>query len=74
VSHTHGKTENPAWKLKFPRDVTLNTIIVWNRTDDKWKDRLKDFTVSVRDDKDKVLWEKTITEAPAPRVKLVVGE
>jgi hypothetical protein len=74
VSHTNGGPENPVWKLKFPRDVTLNTIVVWNRTDEKWQDRLKDFTVSVRDEKDKVLWEKTVTEVPAPRVKLVVGE
>lgn len=74
VSHTNGRTEDPVWKLKFPRDVDLNTIIVWNRTEEKWKDRLKDFSVSVRDDKDKILWEKTISEAPSPRVKLVVGE
>jgi len=74
VSHTHGKGKDPLWKLKFPRDVTLNTIIIWNRTGDKYADRLKDFTVSVRDAQDKVLWEKMIQETPKPRVKLVVGE
>lgn len=74
VSHTDSKTENPVWKLKFPREVTLNTIVVWNRTEEQWKDRLKNFTVSMRDDKDKVLWQKTVSEIPSPRVKLVFGE
>lgn len=74
VSHTDGKGTDPQWKLKFPRDITINTLVIWNRTDEKFKDRLKDFTVSVRDAQDKVLWEKTIQETPAPRVKLVVGE
>jgi|JI6StandDraft_1071083.scaffolds.fasta_scaffold02649_6 hypothetical protein len=74
VTHTHGQGKDPQWKLKFPRDVTLNTIILWNRTGDKYADRLKNFTVSVRNEQDKVLWEKTIKETPKPRVKLVVGE
>lgn len=74
VTHTHGGDSDPQWKLKFPKDVTLNTIVVWNRTGAEFKGRLKDFTVSVRDAKDKVLWEKTVKESPAPQVKLVVGK
>jgi serine/threonine protein kinase len=74
VSHTNGKNKDPVWKLKFPREVTLNTIVLWNRTDPKYSDRLKNFTVSVRDEQDKVLWQKTIKETPKPRVKVVVGE
>lgn len=74
VTHTHGKDSDPLWKLKFPGTVTINSIVIWNRTGAEFKGRLKDFTISVRDAKDKVLWEKTLKESPDPQVKVVVGK
>lgn len=74
VTHTHGKDSDPLWKLKFSQDVSINTIVIWNRTGAEFKGRLKDFTVSLRDAQDKVLWEKAVKESPNPQVKLVVGK
>ena len=74
VTHTHGNDSDPLWKLKFSKDVAISSIVIWNRTGAEFKGRLKDFTVSVRDAKDKVLWEKTLKESPDPQVTVAVGK
>lgn len=75
VSHTRGNDVNPRWQLDLGRELTLNTIVIWNRTDkDEYVDHLKNFTVSVLNAQQSVVWEKKIDEVPKPRVKLVPGE
>ncbi len=75
ISHTHYNSKNPWWELDLGREYTLNTLVIWNRTDeDKYIDRLVNFTVSVLDEQQKVVWEKKITEVPRPTVKLVLPE
>jgi serine/threonine protein kinase len=75
LSHTHFNDKDPWWQLDLGREHTLTTLVIWNRTaEDKYIDRLVNFTVSVLDEQQNVLWEKKITEVPRPTVKLVLPE
>lgn len=75
MTHTQGNQSDPSWQLDLGRELMLNEIIIWNRTDKaEYSDRLKNFTVQVLNAQQSVIWEKTIQEAPAPRVKLVPGQ
>lgn len=74
VTHTNSKSANPWWQLDLGREMPLNTIIIWNRTDAKYKDRLKNFTVRILSTHQKAVWEKKISAPPSPRLKLTVGE
>lgn len=75
ISHTHYNSKDPWWQLDLGREHVLTSVVIWNRTDeDKYIDRLVNFTVSVLDAQQKVVWEKKITEVPRPTVKLVLVE
>ncbi|MEQ1747987.1 MAG: hypothetical protein ABL974_01085, partial [Prosthecobacter sp.] len=76
ISHTHYNAKDPPhWQLDLGRELTLNTVIIWNRTDkEEYIERLKNFTVSVLDSQQKVVWEKQIDEVPKPSRKIVLGE
>ena len=75
VTHTQGNQSDPSWQLDLGRELMLNEIIIWNRTDKaEYSDRLKNFTVQVLNAQQSVTWEKTVNEVPTPNVKLVPGE
>lgn len=75
LSHTHFNDKDPWWLLDLGREHSLNSLVIWNRTDeDKYIDRLVNFTVTVMDAQQKILWEKKITEVPRPSIKLDLSE
>ena len=73
VSHTHRDTTNPWWQLDLKSEVSLNTIIIWNRTDAKYAGHLENFTVKVLNEQQKVVWETKVVQPPTPSVTLTVG-
>jgi len=75
ISHTRSNDPNPWWQLDLGSERVMNTAILWNRTDKgEYAQRLKNFTVSVLDAQQKVLWQKKIEKMTAAREKLVLGE
>jgi serine/threonine protein kinase len=75
VTHTQGNQSDPRWQLDLGRELMLNEIIIWNRTDKaEFNERLKNFTVQVLNAQQSVIWEKTIQEVPTPSVRLVPGQ
>ena len=75
ITQTHFNDKDPHWQLDLGHELSLNTIIIWNRTDKEENiERLKNFTVSVLDSQQKVVWEKQIDEVPKPSRKLMLGE
>ncbi len=75
ISHTRSNDPNPWWQLDLGSERVMNTAILWNRTDKgEYAQRLKNFTVSVLDAQQKVLWEKKVEKLTAAREKLMLGE
>ena len=72
ISHTNSKDANPLWALEFEEEFPIEAIVIWNRTDEKWKGRMNKFTVKLRSKHQSTIWEKPVTEAPMPSVRLEV--
>ncbi len=72
ISHTNSKSANPLWALEFEEEFPIEAIVIWNRTDEKWKGRMNNFTVKLRSKHQGQIWEKPVTEAPMPSVRLEV--
>jgi putative heme-binding domain-containing protein len=69
-THTEENTSNPWWQVDLGGDFPIDSIVVWNRTDDGLGKRLNGFTVKVLDKNRKVIFEKK--GLPAPKEKLAV--
>jgi hypothetical protein len=72
ISHTNSKSANPLWALEFEEEFPIEAIVIWNRTDEQWKGRMNKFTVKLRSKHQSTIWEKPVTEAPMPSVRLEV--
>jgi hypothetical protein len=71
-SHTDGKDSSPRWELDLGDEYPVEAIVIWNRTDEKWKGRMKQFTVKLRSKHQSTIWERQVNEAPMPSVRLEV--
>ncbi|MEZ6060039.1 MAG: DUF1553 domain-containing protein [Planctomycetaceae bacterium] len=66
-SVTHTETvDNPWWELDLGRDVSIERIAVWNRTDNNLQSRLSNFTIELLDADRKPVTQQTIAEPPNP--------
>lgn len=75
VTQTDGrKNVNPWWLLDLGHEASLQNIIIWNRTDEKFGDRTVNFTVKVLDAQQKVVWEKKGLPKPDPSLDIPVGK
>ncbi len=70
-THSEENTSNPWWQVDLGGEYPIDSIVVWNRTDDGLGKRLNGFTVKVLDGKRQVLFEKQ--KLPAPKVKVAIG-
>jgi putative heme-binding domain-containing protein len=68
-THTHENTPNPWWEVDLGRDSPIESIVVWNRTEDSLGKRLNGFTLQVLDRNRRVVFEKK--NLPAPDAKAV---
>jgi hypothetical protein len=61
-THTSGAASdpNPWWKVAFPSDQTLSSILIYNRGDGCCGGRLRDITVEVLDAADTPLWTSAV--------------
>jgi len=70
-STTHTNPEaNPWWEVDLGKDLPVERIVVWNRTDGGVGVRLANFRVSLLDAGRRVLWQQEIAEPPAPNREL----
>ena len=72
VSHT--KTGGEAWwEVDLRDEAEIESIVVWNRTDNNLESRLANFRVSVLDAEHKPVWEEAVASSPKPSVTLNPG-
>ncbi|MEZ6065186.1 MAG: GDSL-type esterase/lipase family protein [Planctomycetaceae bacterium] len=67
-THTPEGANDPWWELDLGGERPIESIVIWNRTDDGLGDRLNNFTLQVLDASRSVVWEKTLQPAPKPNV------
>jgi len=69
LTHTEAQ-DNPWWEADLGGEKEIDTLVIWNRTDDCCRERLKDFRVALLDAARKPVWETTVSEIPNPNVIL----
>ncbi len=69
VSHTTSGGE-AWWEVDLRADAEIESVAIWNRTDNKLESRLANFRVSVLDAAHQPLWEQAVVEPPKPTVAL----
>jgi putative heme-binding domain-containing protein len=72
-THTAENTSNPWWQVDLGGEFAIDSIVVWNRTDDGLGNRLNGFTLKVLDKDRKVIFEKTKLPAPKEKVAIDIG-
>lgn len=58
--------DNPWWEVDFGREIPLEEIVFWNRTDRGLGTRLAGFKVKALDSDRSEVWDKSISTPPAP--------
>jgi putative heme-binding domain-containing protein len=66
-THTQENEKDPWWEVDLKKEFAIETIAIYNRTDDSLGKRLNGFTLKVLDADEKVVFEKK--KLPAPDVK-----
>lgn len=66
VSHTGDGITDPWWEVELPATVPVEKIVVWNRTDGKTTERLRNWRVLLLDDKHQPVWSEN--EAASPKI------
>ncbi len=72
-THTNEGTDDPWWEVDLGREVPVQMIVVWNRTDGALGTRLKDYTVRVLDADKKTVFEAVKNPAPKEKAEFKVG-
>lgn len=73
VTHTSGTEVNPYWELFLANEVTMDSIVIHNRTDSCCTDRLSSFIVFVWDETGTRTLRKVISTAPNSSVTIDVS-
>ena len=63
-THSTEGEDRPWWEVDLGSDQSIDSVVVWNRTDDRLGRRLDGFTLSVLDANRAVLFQKTALPAP----------
>ncbi|MGL4462877.1 MAG: DUF1549 domain-containing protein, partial [Planctomycetia bacterium] len=70
-STTHTDTEtDPWWEVELPASAAIETVRVWNRTDNGTGDRLAGFRAVALDADRKPIWSRDALQAPAPSLEI----
>jgi hypothetical protein len=66
VTHTESST-NPWWEVDLKESRPIDRITIWNRTDHDLQSRLAGVRVQLMDENRKLIWERTLKQAPDPK-------
>lgn len=72
VMQTDASKANPWWQLDLGKEVPLNSIVLWSRTDGDDANRNKGLVVKILSAHQRVVWEKKDLPKPEPQLKVVV--
>jgi azurin len=72
-THSKENEDHPWWEVDLGSSQPIESIVVWNRTEDHLGNRLKGFTLTVLDENRKEVFKKTDNPAPAADLRIVVG-
>ncbi len=61
-----GTEDNPWWELDLLDELSVDEIVVWNRTDRGFGTRLAGFKVRALDANREKVWERSVSTPPAP--------
>jgi putative heme-binding domain-containing protein len=74
-THTEENVPNPWWEVDLKSEYPIDSIVIWNRTDDSLGNRLNGFTLKVlANDHKTVVVEKIKQPAPPEKVAFQVGK
>jgi len=65
VTHTNGNNTTAWWQVVLPQEATVGKITLFNRTDSCCTSRLSNFTVSVLDSAENVVWSQFYADPPS---------
>ena len=72
-THSQEGSQNPWWEVDLGANYPIDSIVVWNRTDGNFGNRLNNFTLKVLDEQKKVIWQKPKLPAPQGKAAYEVG-
>ncbi len=72
VTHTQRGGES-WWELDLGSEQEISAIVIWNRTDPEYQDRLKNYDLILLDDQHNPLWV-TNPKTPSPSIKIKVPD
>lgn len=72
VSHT-AEQDDPWWEVDLKREVPVESIVIWNRTDGGASARTVNFTVIALDEKRQEVFSQHEAKAPKPSLALTLG-
>jgi hypothetical protein len=70
VTHTSNTDIAPAWQVTLAQNSDIEQIVLFNRTDSCCVARLSNFTVSVLDENENVVWSQLYTDYPSPSLSI----
>jgi putative heme-binding domain-containing protein len=72
-THTQEGTDDPWWQVDLGRELPIEKIVVWNRTDGALGSRLNGFTVRVLDADKRTAFQSVKNPAPKEKAEIKVG-
>jgi hypothetical protein len=66
-STTHTEpSQNPWWEVDLKTAQPIDSVVLWNRTDNQLEKRLSNFRFLVLDEQRAEVWRKSVKDAPKP--------
>ncbi len=72
-THTQEGTDDPWWEVDLGREVPIERIVVWNRTDGNLGTRLRDYVVRVLDADKQTVFQTVKNPTPKENAEFKVG-
>lgn len=73
LTHTQENERNPWWEVDLGGNRSIDSVVVWNRTEGELGKRLEGFTLKVLDADREVAFEKKANPAPATSARIILG-
>ncbi len=72
-THTRENSKDPWWEVDLGGEHPVDSVVVWNRTEDELGKRLEGFTLTILDGGRHEVFKKTDNPAPAESARIEVG-
>ncbi|MES2660190.1 MAG: HEAT repeat domain-containing protein [Verrucomicrobiota bacterium] len=72
VTHTDENVNNPWWELDLGSPQPVESIVIWNRTDGPFGERMEGFDLTILDAERKEIFRKSGNPAPKESVRIEV--